>query len=256
MIIPGMVSATFRGLTAERIISLCTQAGLKAVEWSENAHVMPGDEEGARALGQKTREAGLEVAAYGSYYRLGQQEDIEGTFLPTVKSAAALGAPLIRIWAGTEPSESVPEDKRQALAREAATVCAIAQEYGIKIALEWHKNTLTDTNPSAMHFLKEVNSENLYCLWQPTVALSQEERCEGLDLLGGRLLNLHIYYWKEGIRRPLQEGVEEWLNYLRHVNLSERRYGLLEFVMNNTEEQFLEDAGVLHEILKLAGEER
>ena len=52
MIIPGMVSATFRGLTAERIISLCTQAGLKAGEWSANAHVMSGEVEGARLLGQ------------------------------------------------------------------------------------------------------------------------------------------------------------------------------------------------------------
>ena len=256
MIIPGMVSATFRGLPAEEILDLCVKGELKGVEWSENAHVMPGDEKGADLLRQKTEKAGLEVAAYGSYYRLGQQEDPEAVFLPSVKAAAALGAPIIRIWGGTEPSALVNEEKRLALAKEAGIVCEIGSHYGIKVALEWHKNTLTDTNESAMDFLKETDSDNLYCLWQPTVALSQEERKHGLDLLGGRLLNLHIYYWKEGIRRPLKEGVQEWLGYLEHVDLNQPRFGLLEFVMNNTKAQFLEDAAVLHQILETASKIR
>ena len=35
MIIPGIVSATFREKTAEDIIRICKEAELKAVEWSE-----------------------------------------------------------------------------------------------------------------------------------------------------------------------------------------------------------------------------
>ncbi len=53
MIIPGMVSATFREKTADDIIRLCKEADLQAVEWSENAHVMPGDPEGAAELLKK-----------------------------------------------------------------------------------------------------------------------------------------------------------------------------------------------------------
>ena len=79
-----------------------------------------------------------------------------------------------------------------------------------------------------------------------------DERCEGLQLLRerNRLLNLHIYYWLDGVRRPLREGVGEWSQYLSQVDEKENRFGLLEFVMGNTEEQFLEDAKTLHEILK------
>lgn len=251
MIIPGMVSATFREKPAEEIIGLCVEAGLKAVEWSENAHVMPGDPSGAGKLYEKTLEAGLTVAAYGSYYRLGQNEDVEGTFGASLASAKALHAPLIRIWAGTEPSEAVSEERRKVLAAEAVKICDMAEAEGIKVAMEWHKNTLTDTNESAMKFLKEAGHGNLYCLWQPTVALNMAQRTEGLDLLGDRLLNLHIYYWLEGVRRPLAEGTDEWRQYLEHVNRDEDRFGLLEFVMGNTREQFLEDAKVLHELLKL-----
>ena len=100
-----------------------------------------------------------------------------------------------------------------------------------------------------MEFLKETGHENLYCLWQPTVALNRKERMEGLDLLGDRLLNLHIYYWLEGVRRPFEEGMEEWRKYLEHVDMVKERFGLLEFVMGNTKEQFLEDARALHQLL-------
>lgn len=258
MITPGIVSATFRDKTADDIIRLCKEAGLEAVEWSENAHVMPDDPEGAAALYEKTKAAGLSVAAYGSYFRLGQNDDPETAFRASIRSAAALHAPLIRIWAGTKPSAEVSGGERKKMAAETRTVCEIAAEYDIKVAMEWHKNTLTDTNESAMAFLEEVNHENLYCLWQPTVALTMEQREEGLALLknhpmGERLLNLHMYYWLDGVRRPFREGMGEWARYLAQVEPGTQRFGLLEFVMGNTEEQFLADAAELHRLLKTAG---
>lgn len=250
MIIPGIVSATFREKAADEIIRLCTQAGLQAVEWSENAHVMPNDSSGAGELYRKTAEAGLQVAAYGSYYRLGQQEAPAEVFRRSVISAIALHAPIIRIWAGQRASVDVDSEGRKRMAEEASEICDIASGYGIKVALEWHKNTLTDTNESALRFLEEAGNDNLYCLWQPTAALSMDERKKGLDLLGDRLLNMHVYYWSEEARRPLKEGVEEWRQYLEHVDGKKDRYGLLEFVMGNTEEQFLEDAKVWHRIIE------
>lgn len=132
------------------------------------------------------------------------------------------------------------------------TVSDMAASEGIKVALEWHKNTVTDTNESGLSFLDEAAADNLYCLWQPTVALNMDERCAGLDMLEarGRLLNLHVYYWLEGKRRPFAEGLDEWRRYLQHVNRNEKRYGLLEFVLDNTEEQFLEDAAQWKRLLQ------
>lgn len=54
MIVPGMVSATFRDKSAGEIIRLCKEADLKAVEWSENAHVMPEDPSGAEEKKEHT----------------------------------------------------------------------------------------------------------------------------------------------------------------------------------------------------------
>lgn len=250
MIITGMVSATFREKTAEDIIRLCVENHLHAVEWSENAQVFPEDPKGAALLRQKTEQAGLKIAAYGSYYRLGENEDPKGTFRKSLVSAKALGAPVIRIWAGKKPSAEVDEEELSRLASEAALIAGIAAEEGMKVAFEWHKNTLTDTNSSAVHLLEQAAHSNLYCLWQPTVALTMEERKEGLHWLSchGKLLHLHVYYWPDGTRHPLKEGISTWKEYLAEIDSTEDRYALIEFVMGNTEEQFAEDARAINQL--------
>lgn len=255
-VIPGLVSATFRQLPAEEILDLCCQAGLKAIEWSENSHVMPGALKDAEQLKDKTQAAGLKIAAYGSYYRLGNQTDHGETFLPSLMSAKALGAPVIRVWAGSKPSDEVGEAERLALAGEARMIAVLAEEQGIKIAFEWHKNTLTDTNESAIRLLAEAGHLNLYCLWQPTLALSLEEQIRGLGLLGDRLLHLHIYYWDKNaeiLRRPLSEGNQTWLTYLAQLDQEKEYFGLLEFVQGDTKAQLLEDAKTLHRLIQESG---
>ena len=47
------------------------------------------------------------VAAYGSYYRVGHPKT--GPFEAVLASAAALGAPHIRVWPGSQGSDSADE---------------------------------------------------------------------------------------------------------------------------------------------------
>ena len=249
--IPGAVSATFRKtpLSADEVIALLRECGLKAVEWSENAHVFPDDPEGAEALRRKTEAAGLRVAAYGSYYRLGENEDPLKAFQKSLVSAAALGAPVIRVWAGVKASADTGPEERLRLAREAALIAEEAQKRGIKTAFEWHKNTLTDTNESAKRLLDEACHPNLYCLWQPTAALTPRERAEGIRLMGGRLLNFHVYSWPDGRRGPLNAA--EWQYYFDAAGaLTGERCALLEFVRDDDPDQFRRDARTLLELLQ------
>lgn len=245
--IPGAVSATFRNmpLSVGDILDLLASCRLQTVEWSENAHIAPDDPAGAAALYRRTSDAGLTVAAYGSYYRLGEQEgEAERTFLRSLRSAAALHAPVIRIWGGSAGSAGVDEATRACLTREAALVARIAAEEGIRVALEWHKNTLTDINESARRLLEEAEAPNLYCLWQPTVALTPRERTEGIRLMGDRLLNFHVYSWPDGKRGPLNAA--EWQYYLdAAAGLHGERALMLEFVRDDSPDQFRADAAVL-----------
>ena len=104
----GLVSVTFRQKSVEEIAALTAEAGLSGVEWGGDVHVPPGDREAARRAAQLTRQAGLEVLSYGSYYRCQPGED----FTPVLESALALGAPLIRVWAGTKPWEEASPQER------------------------------------------------------------------------------------------------------------------------------------------------
>ena len=62
MIVPGIVSATFKTRSAEDVIALASKAKLCAIEWSENHHIPKGDLERAKEIASLTRDSGLEIA--------------------------------------------------------------------------------------------------------------------------------------------------------------------------------------------------
>ncbi|HNC24059.1 MAG TPA: sugar phosphate isomerase/epimerase, partial [Opitutaceae bacterium] len=100
MIHPGLVSVTFRALTPTQIVALVRQAGLRGIEWGGDIHVPHGNLARAREVREMTQEAGLSVAAYGSYYRAAQSEADGLAFEHVRATAVELGAPTIRVWAG------------------------------------------------------------------------------------------------------------------------------------------------------------
>ena len=246
MIIPGLVSVTLKAKPVEEVIALALRAGLSAIEWSENHHLPKGDEAFAERVGNLTRESGLEIAGYGSYYRLGEGMDIR----ESLGTAAALGASQVRIWAGSRPSSALSPEERKALIDELSDAVKTAEGYGMVLNLEWHKNTLTDENLSGLDVLKSVSSPFLRTLWQPTQALSFASRCEGLEMVLPFLSYFHVYYWDESGRRPLEEGTDHWKKYFSVLDAKKDYYALLEFVKGDSEEQFIEDAAVLKELLK------
>ncbi|WP_172635086.1 sugar phosphate isomerase/epimerase family protein [Sphaerochaeta pleomorpha] len=218
------------------------KAQLKAVEWSEGWHVHLGNPAEAAEVRQLCKERNITIVALGSYYKLGENQD----FAPVLELAQALGAPTIRIWAGKIPSREVKPASFASLAKEAETLAQQCSLEGIEIAFEFHKDTLTDSNESAAKLLSLAPS--CKSLWQPIVALSLQERKAGLERITQRLAYLHVFFMNGPVKRPLQEGVEEWKGYLS--NLAGDHYALLEFVMGDREDQFLEDAATLHQLVR------
>ena len=70
----GLVSVTFRKLSVEEIIGLCKACGLEEIEWGGDIHVPLGDLDAAGKARRLTRQAGLNVACYGSYVRMTREE--------------------------------------------------------------------------------------------------------------------------------------------------------------------------------------
>lgn len=264
MLKTGVCSVTFRGLSVSQVVELACKAGLDGIEWGGDTHVPAGNPSAAREARHLTREAGLNVASYGSYFRVLNQAGQPEPFEPVLESALELGADTIRIWAGSRPSDTVDAKVRENLIDRLLESLDIARQAGVRLALEFHTNTLSDSNAATLSFLQEVNHPNLFTYWQPIYWITDPDyRLTGLKQLADQILNIHVFHWKfspgagswgdSTDRRPLHEGGCDWKRYFRvPLNPVTEHYALMEFVRNDAPEQFLRDAAVLKSWLRCA----
>ena len=250
MIRTGFVSITFRQLAPREIVELVARAGLEGIEWGGDVHVPHGEVDLAETVGEMTREAALAVAAYGSYYRAGEGME---AFEPVLETAVALGAPLIRVWAGHRASADADDAFRAAVVEDSRRIADLAAAASIRIAYEYHGRSLTDTTDSAVALLRAVDHENVGCYWQPPRGLTTPECLDAFDADAPWLSNVHVFSWhpETGERLALAEGEARWAQYLQRIAAVDgERYALLEFVRDNDPENFPADAETLKEWLR------
>lgn len=244
----GLASVTFRKLTPREIVDLAIQAGIQAIEWGGDIHVPHGDLNRAREVAKMTHDAGMDVACYGSYYRLGDEAGISPPFSAVVESALELGAPSIRVWAGDRGSADADSDYRRRVVSEALDLAG--QLHGLRLAYEYHDNTLTDTAESTADLLHHTQHPGIHTLWQPSAQCGMQENLAAIRRLRPRLLNLHVFQTAtiDGVRtrQALVEGSDPWRAYLEEAGVFESDgYCLLEFVRDDSHAQFLQDAATL-----------
>lgn len=255
MIHPGLCSLTLAALSPAEILQLCAEVGLTHIEWWGKDHVPMGDVEAGTEVGRLTRQAGLCVSSYGSYYRVGESERQGLTFDSILKTTEALEAPAVRVWAGGKGSQRCSPQQRERVIAETLRLADLCQAAGLRLIFEYHGGTLTDTNASAAAFAGAVQHPAVYFGWQMRAGADIEEKTEGLRAMLPRLATLHVFNWSKNqsgkhVRHPLVEAVAEWRDYFAMVAETGRDVvALLEFVKDNSIEQFREDARVLKELL-------
>lgn len=251
MIQPGLVSISFRSLPVPVVLGLARTAGITAIEWGGDVHCPHGDETQARSVAAATAAAGLTVAAYGSYYRLGVSEHQGLAFSAVLASAVALGAPFIRVWAGATGSAATTPEQRAAIIADAQRCAALAAPAGIKVLSEWHGGTLTDTLASGRDFLQAVDHPSFATVWQPSVGLSVDDAAAELIGVLPWVCHLHVFHWRIHERLPLADGVDAWRRYLALAAGTGRvRCAALEFVRGDEPAQLAHDAATLHHLLR------
>ena len=253
MIRSGLVSITFRQLTPPTIVDLVTQSGLDAIEWGGDVHVPHGDVVKAHLVRQMTEDAGLTIATYGSYYRVGHGEPVP--FEAVVESAVTLGAPTIRVWAGKQSTATADEAYWARVIEDSRTIGDLAQQAGIVVAYEYHGNTLTDTSAGALRLLQTVAHPNIKIYWQPPGGATADENLAGLNAILPWLVNVHVFSWREidGQRKRmlLNTKVDEWAQYLGKVATTGRdHFAMIEFVRDDDPVNFLRDAQTLKQWLE------
>jgi 3-dehydroshikimate dehydratase len=245
----GLVSVTFRKLSPRQIVDLVKEARLQCIEWGGDIHAPPGDEPRAREIAGMMQEAGLKPLAYGSYFRVGE-DDVE-KFEPVLETTRLLGAPCVRVWAGRKGSAEASAEYRQRVVGDSLAIARAAHEHGLLVAYEYHANTLTDTDDSTSDLLEAADHPAIRTLWQPPVGRTADQNRLSLRLVLPKLHHVHVYHWPQrGERAPLADGKEPWQQYITVLHESGHACPmLLEFVKDDDPQQFLRDAATLREWL-------
>lgn len=250
MIRPGICSVTFRDLPVDRVVALTARAGLECIEWSGNAHVLPGDADAARRARELTEQAGLAVASYGAYLRF-DGSDEPGTDRGVIDVAAAMGAPRVRVWAGGKDSADVGPDERALIVRRIQDFADAAGEAGLEVGLEFHGRTLTDEVSSTERLLVEIGRENVRTYWQPHQGMTSDQAVQTLHRVLPQVSTIHVFsWWPMAKRLPLAERADLWREVFAVLAAEgSHRDALLEFVPGDDPEVLDREAATLRELI-------
>ena len=244
----GLVSISFRKYTPNEILQAAKSADLQAIEWGGDVHVPCGDYQTARAVGQASRNLHISTPIYGSYFTLGK--DLIQDFPPILKTALALQAPCIRIWAGTKASASYSDSQRKQLIQDADSISKMAQAEGIALTLELHPHTLTDHWQSTLEILQAV-SPAIRVHWQPNQYLTQAENISAIQHLKPYISHSHVFHWDTAKRYPLSDGISCWEAYLQQLKGTQPNLPLLlEFMPDDSLESLNREAQTLRQIIQ------
>ncbi|MCM3847830.1 sugar phosphate isomerase/epimerase [Pseudonocardia sp. DR1-2] len=252
MLLLGLASVTFRERSVPDVVRLAVDAGSEVVEWAGDRHVRPGDRSAASAARGACAGAGLRIGTYGSYHKAGASDP--GEFDAVVATAAELGAPRVRVWAGTAASADVSPAGRAATV-DALRRCADAvAERGMGLLVEHHVESLTDGLDTALRLRAEVGHPALVTHWQPR-ELPDTDVCLA-EVRALRPATVHAFSWgADGYteRLPLGDRADLWAPVLAELTAQSRDDGtdtevLLEFVPGDTAASLRRDAAALRDL--------
>lgn len=249
----GLMSVTFRQLDIEQVVDLAAEQGIDTIGWTGDVHVPLGDSAAAVRAARLCRDAGLAIEGYGTYWRATGEEDPR----PWLDTAVTLGAPRVRVWAGSSGSTETDDQGRRGVAERLAEAADEAADRGLEVALEFHRNTLTDTAESTDALLAEIATRRdrsgppVASYWQPRPGVDLAVATTELDTLGRRLAGLHVFSWDADARRlPFESGAAFWSEVFLALPRQLDRWPLmLEFVREDAVPQLATDLASLRRLL-------
>jgi sugar phosphate isomerase/epimerase len=215
--IPGLVSISFRELSAEALIRHAKETGLQAIEWGGDVHVPAGDTAAAARVAEAMKAAGLTTPEYGSYYVIGKSNpgDIDGV----IACAGTLGTDTVRVWAYDKSYSACTAEEYANAVADAKRICDLTPD--LQFCLECHNWTLTEDYRDALRYLRDVDRSNFRMFWQPNQFRTHAYNVEACAALLPYIVAVHVFSW-EGVNPqtrqttffPLDYHTERWREYL------------------------------------------
>ena len=237
----GIVSVSFRSLSASEIVKAVSEAGLDCIEWGSDVHAPCNNDEALTHIAELQKEYGITCSSYGTYFRF-QKNDISE--LPLyIKAAKTLGTDILRLWCGIKGSKSYNEEEKEELFRLCREAADMAKKEGVYFCMECHSGTYTDTLDSALELMEAINSPHFRMFWQINQLKDFDYNIQYAKKIKPYTYNLHVFYFKDDVKVPIVNGKDDWQKYLEVFGGG--RALLLEFLFDNRIESLPSEAKAL-----------
>ena len=241
----GLASIAFRHLSVEEIIACAKEAGLGYIEWGSDVHAPKDDAENLDRVARLTREAGLRISSYGTYFRIDRDKPEE--IVAYIQAAKRLGTNIVRIWCSGNPAVLTAEETK-ARYETCRQIARIAEEMGAVVCAECHENNLTDNADSSLALMEAVSSPAFRMYWQPHPNQSGNWNTAFAEMTEKHIEHVHVFNWHGRDRFPLEEAWNDWVRYARALGNS--RMYLLEHFVNDDPALLSKEADTLRKIIK------
>ena len=208
----GLVSISFRQHTPREIAKAARDAGLTAIEWGSDVHAPPRDAEALDAIVNLQKEYSLSCASYGTYFRLGETPLDE--LFDYIAAAKHIGTHVLRLWCGTKSGAEYTTAEKENLFLQCKKAAEIAAKENVILCMECHKSTYTQSLPHVIELIKVVNSSHFRMYWQPFQWQEIEQNIAYAKAIAPYTHHVHVFHWKGKQRLSLEDGIDEWRNYL------------------------------------------
>lgn len=208
----GLVSVSFRDKTPPEIIKAAAGAGLSCIEWGSDVHAPFSDTKKLAEIKEECGANGIACCSYGTYYRIGQNTVSE--IMPYIEAAKILGTDVLRLWCGTKGAAEYTDREKKELTELCIRLSETAEKESVKLCLECHNNTLTDTADETVKLMNTVNSPYFKMYWQPNQYKTEKENLDYAKKISGITEIIHAFNWEGDSKYPLGSAKEIWHEYL------------------------------------------
>ncbi len=214
-------------LTPQEVLVKLKEYGYDGVEWrvtdpSDAAPDAPADfwennrctidvntvVEQAPAIKAMCEEAGVEIAALGTYTRCNEYDKAENA----LKAAAAMGCKKIRISPYMYDGSQNYNELFQKAREDYKVLEGLAKKYGVKVNLEMHMNTISASASAARRLVDGLDPNYIGVVYDVgnMVYEGYEKYQAGLEILGDYLDHVHIKSAAWVQKDALADGSAQW----------------------------------------------
>ncbi len=177
--------------------------------WGNNKCTIDEDTllEKAPELKALCEKEGVEICALGTYMRCNETERVE----KALKAAVILGCPRIRVSPYGYDGKENYRDLFDRAVQDYRTLERLAKQYGVKINLEMHMNTITASASAAYRLVSHFDPNWIGVIYDcgNIVYEGYENYKAALEILGEYLDHVHIKNAKWNLKDET-DGVKHW----------------------------------------------